>query len=218
MITFNEEQLNIISKLKPLSESKFLYNSAKWKNLNADYKEFIKEYEDKEISRQDIIDAYNEYYQDSSKGWMKSFLLTMVWGFADTGYGTYRTNNYISTEANRIHIKKAIDCIHINKSLAYAFKELRMIKGLGISYLTKILYFATKATNKDCYALIFDKRVAASLIRLTTAKEIYNIVSVSPSSAFKDYEKFNELINETANYNKLDADQIEMYLFSQDFE
>lgn len=217
MISFDEKQIEIISKLNPLSESKFKYNSAKWKKLDADYKGVIKEYEDKEISRQDIIDAFKEYYNDASKGWMKAFLLTMVWGFADTGYGTHRTNNYISTEENRVFIKKAIDYIYKNErnSLGNAFKELTKIKGLGVSYLTKILYFATRAINEDCYALIYDTRVAVSLIKLTTPKEVYEIVSIGPSPRFINYEKFNKLMREIAKDNKVDADQIEMYLFNQ---
>lgn len=220
MISFDKKQIDVISKLNPLSESKFKYNSTRWKKLNEGYKGMIEEYEGKKISRQDIIDAYKEYYDDASKGWVKAFLLTMVWGFADTGYGTHRTNNYISTEENRVIIKNAMDYINTNEnnSLGIAFNELKKIKGLGISYLTKILYFATRAKNKDRYALIFDTRVAASLIKLTTPKEVYDIVSIGPSSAFQNYEKYIKMIHETAENINVDADQIEMFLFNQDSE
>jgi endonuclease III-like uncharacterized protein len=142
----------------------------------------------------------------------------MVWGFADTGYGTHRTNKYISNNDNIFKIKTALDFIHENgqDSLKNAFKKLKEIEGLGVSYLTKILYFATRAKCLDNYALIFDIRVAAALIKITTPKEINEIVNVGPSSKFTDYQKFNTLIHKLAKDNKDEADQMEMYLFNQD--
>jgi len=220
MITFNDQQKIKIINLKPLIDSKFIYNATRWTNLNADFKNLIKDFEDKEITRQDVINAYKNYYADNNIGVMRAFLLTMVWGFAETGYGTHRTNNYISSEENRLLIKNALDFINENNqdSLKKAFKELKKIKGLGVSYLTKILYFATKATNRDNYALIFDIRVAASLIKLTTPKEIYEIVNIGPSSKFIDYQKFNDLIHKLAKDSDVETDQLEMYLFNQDFK
>jgi hypothetical protein len=196
MIQFEEYQKQKIGNLKPLSDSKFLYNALRWGDLNNEFKKDIKDFEDKEIARQDVINAYKEYFKDQSIGYMKPFLLTMVWGFADTGYGTYRTNNYISTKESREHIQTAIDYINENQtySLRNAFNQLMKINGLGISYLTKILYFATRAKEIDNYALIFDNRVAVSLVKLTTPKEVYDIINIVPSSKFVDYQRFNNLM------------------------
>lgn len=68
------------------------------------------------------------------------------------------------------------------------------------------------------YTLIFDIRVARSLIQLTTPKEIYEIIEVGPSSKFKDYVKFNKVMHKIAKENKVTAEQLEMYLFDQKFE
>lgn len=220
MIRLNDQQKSSINSLKPLTDSSFLYNKKKWNKLNSTFKNTIQDFEDKKITRQNIIDAYEEYYDDNSTGFMKAFLLTMVWGFAETGYGTYRTNNYISSNENREIIKNALDSIENDQegSLKEAFEELKKIKGLGISYLTKILYFATRAKKQENYALIFDNRVAASLIKLTTPKEIFEIINIGPSSKFNDYQKFNQLIHKLAKDNEVEADQLEMYLFNQVFE
>ena len=220
MITFNDQQKATIKSLKPLTDSKFVYNRERWTNLNADFKNLIQDFEDKEITRQNVIDAYKEYYTDSSKGFMKAFLLTMVWGFADTGYGTHRTNNYISSDENRVKIKNALDYINSDDkdNLKRAFEGLKKIKGLGVSYLTKILYFATRAKNQDNYALIFDFRVAVSLIKLSTPIEIFEILNIGPSSKFIDYQNFNSLIHKLAMDNNVEAEQLEMYLFNQIFE
>jgi hypothetical protein len=208
-----------MKNLNPSTNSRFKYNTTRWTNLDADFKKLIIDFEDKEITRQDVINAYKKYYLGND-GAMKAFLLTMIWGFADTGYGTYRTNNYISSEENREIIEKALNAIKKNdqNSLKNAFEKLKTIKGLGVSYLTKILYFATRAIDQDNYALIFDIRVASSLIKLTTPKEIYEIVNIGPSSKFKDYQNFNSLIHKLAKDNNVEAEQLEMYLFNQDFE
>jgi hypothetical protein len=218
MIALNDQQINSIKKLKPLIDSKFVYKKERWTSLNSDYKYLIQEFEDKEISRIDVINAYKDYYTDNSKGFMKAFLLTMVWGFADTGYGTHRTNNYIASNDNIKKIRKALDFIGKNEqdSLKNGFNELKRIKGLGVSYLTKILYFATRSKNIDDYALIFDIRVAAALVKLTTPKEIYEIVTIGPSSKFTNYQKFNGLIHRLAKDNQIEAEQLEMYLFIND--
>ena len=220
MIILTDNQIKSIKQLKPLTDSKFEYNKVRWAKLNPEYSKLIDEFEGKFISRKNIIDSYNEYYSDKSKGFMKAFLLTMIWGFANTGYGTYRTNKYISNKDNIKKIKNAIDFIDQNEndSINNAFEELIKIKGLGISYLTKIIYFATRAKNVDNYALIFDIRVASALIRLTTSNEIFEVVTIRPSFKFDKYQIFNQLIHETAREYKVEAEQLEMYLFNQIFE
>lgn len=204
-----------ISKLNPLQDSKFKYNSIRWNKLNPHYKKLISDFEDKEICREDIIQAYKNYYATKSD-WMRAFMLTMVWGFADTGYGTHRTNKYIANPQNITLIKNAIDAI-LQNDLKTAFNELKKVDGLGVSYLTKILYFASRGANQSNYALIYDIRVATALIKLTTPKEIVEIVSINPSSKFTDYEKYNTLIHKLAIKNNLDAEAIEMFLFNQEF-
>lgn len=204
-----------ISVLNPLKDSKFIYNSTRWIKLNPTYKNLIADFENKEICREDVINAYSDYYKNKGDA-MRAFMLTMVWGFADTGYGTHRTNKYISNPENIIFIKNAIDLV-LQNDLKTAFHELKKVNGLGVSYITKVLYFATRGTNHSQYALIYDIRVATALIQLTTPKEIVDLVSISPSSKFKDYEKYNTLIHKLAIQHNLEAESIEMFLFNQEF-
>ena len=83
--------------------------------------------------------------------------------------------------------------------------------------MTKIIYFATRAKIVDNYALIFDIRVASALIKLTTSNEIFEVVTIKPSFKFDKYQIFNQLIHETAREYKVEAEQLEMYLFNQIF-
>nr|WP_315242854.1 hypothetical protein [uncultured Flavobacterium sp.] len=204
-----------IKELRPLIDSKFKYNTAKWGKLNPEFTGFISKYENLEISRQDVIDSFRHFYS-GKLNWETPFLLTMIWGFADTGYGTYRTNNYISEEVNQMLIKKSFDAVY-NNDLELAYKSLKLIKGLNISYISKVLYFATKACDYNEYALIYDIRVAKSLVKLTTLPEIFEIVEVTPSSKFSHYKMYNSLMHRYSKEINSDAESLEMFLFNQLF-
>lgn len=216
MIIFNHVQIEQINALNPLIESKFLYNSNRWNKLISEFKPYVVDFQDKVISRQTVIDSYTEYFSKCDDNIIRPFLLTMIWGFADTGYGTHRTNNYLASADNLAKIKFAIDNInnYNPESLEQAFKALKKINGLGVSYITKILYFATRAKGIDDYALIFDIRVASALVKLTAPSEIHKIINISPSSKFKDYKLYNDFIHNIAHEISVDAEQIEMYLFN----
>ena len=210
-----DRHITSISNLNPLLESKFIYDNKRWAKLNPLYKKLIKDFEDKPICRAEVIKAYKEHYSNQVDV-MRAFMLTMVWGFSDTGYGTHRTNAYISEPSNIALIKKAIYAVKQN-DLKSAFHDLKKIKGLGVSYITKVLYFATRGAEQSNYALIYDIRVASALVQLTTPKEIFEIVRINPSSKFVDYEKYNALIHDIARKCKVEAESLEMFLFNQEF-
>ena len=210
----NQEHVNYINALKPM-EVGFEYKTSAWQLLKEEHKVLVNEFEGKEVNRGAIIQAYKDYYKNKINV-LKPFLLNMIWGYADTGYGNYRTNNYLVSKEGKVQtdsIKNAIDLAQAYK-IKEAYKTLNQIKGLSISFISKVLYFATKAAdaNKE-YALVFDIRVASSLIKLTTPKEVFDIVTVYPSAKYDDYEKYIALIHQLAKTNNLEADAIEMFLF-----
>jgi hypothetical protein len=209
-----EKYIDQINQLKPMATG-FMYNTKNWQKLSGEHKIFVTDFEDKYVSRTDVTKAFVDYYSGNGD-YMRAFLLTMIWGFADTGYGTHRTNNYITNPENNKLIKSAIDAVK-NSDLKIAFNNLMKIKGLGISYITKILHFATKATGNKEYALIYDIRVASALVRLTTPPYIFEIVNVYPSPKFDDYQKYNKLIHRLSQQYNLEPDSIELFLFDQKF-
>lgn len=201
-----------IQQLQESGQSSFIYNPTRWAKLLPEAKELVKEFEQKDVSREDVIQAYTAYY-NGKQTVLYPFVLTMIWGFADTGYGTYRTNKYIESEANRLLIQLALDAIQ-EEQLEKAYKALKQINGLNISYISKVLYFATKSLNHPNYALIFDIRVARALVQLHTTSTLTDILSVAPSDKFKDYERFNQLIHAWAKELDVEADAIELFLFN----
>ncbi len=97
-----------------------------------------------------------------------------------------------------------------------AFKNLQGISGLNVSYISKLIYFGTRANEVNNYCLIFDIRVARSLIQLTSGKEIFDLVQITPSTKYTDYIKYNLMLHEKALQLGVEAEKIEHFLFDFD--
>jgi hypothetical protein len=211
VISQYKEQIKV---LNPLEDSKFIYDSVRWNKLNNEAKTLVSAYENKEISRKDVIKAFADFYE-GKKEYLYPFVITMIWGFANTGYGTFRTNKYLDSHENKAHIKSAFNYIaegNINK----AYHLLMKIDGLNVSYVSKLLYFATRARNQANYALIFDIRVARAMVRLLDSG-ITEFLDIKPSSKYKDFESYNALIHKWANELNVEAENVEMFLFNGGF-
>lgn len=200
-----------IRSLNPLEKSVFMYQTSKWLGLNEEFKSLITSFENEKITRAHIIQAFEDYYLNKGS-YIRPFLLTMVWGFANSGYGNFRTNKYLSETKNLAFIKRAIDEVKDN-NIEQAFNSLNEIKGLGVSFISKVLYFASRAAKIEQYALIFDIRVAKSLVQLTTPKEVFQVLNISPSNKYEDYKKYNDYVHSLASKYNLEAESIEMFLF-----
>jgi len=205
----------LICKINPLEESKFRYNIQTLKNLNVELKAHLSQFENNFIKRVDVINSFRKYYEGIFD-WEIPFAITMIWGFADTGYGSYRTNKFYATESNRNIIEYSFKLAEDNK-IESAYKALQTINGLNISYISKLLYFATRAKELRYYSLIYDIRVAKSLVKLTCPPEIYEILDIKPSNKFYHYKRYNDLMHKIADENDVSAESLEMFLFMQNF-
>ena len=206
-----------ISEIKSIKndESEFKYKTSVWSKLRPELKKEVLDFENNPISRSHVLEAYKDYF-DNRVNIIRPFLLTMIWGFSDNGYGTYRTNKYLSNLENHKLIQTAFEAVN-KEEIEKAFRALKKIEGLGISYISKILYFAGRAKGIKNYPLIYDIRVARSLLMLSTPKDVVELLEVYPSSKFKDYEKYNKMIHGWAEQYNLNAECIEIFLFDQKF-
>ena len=199
-----------IQALNPLEESAFDYNINRWAKLSEEAKREVFQFEGDTISRKQVLDAFEGYYEGKTD-YLFPFVMTMIWGFADTGYGTYRTNRYIGSEENRNLLKSAFQALK-EGAQDVAFKELMKIKGLNISYVSKVLYFGTRARGIKEYALIFDIRVSRALVKVLD-EDIAGLLELSPSNKYKDFENYNKLLHQWAKDLEVEAENIEMFLF-----
>lgn len=206
-----------IQGLAPLDGS-IMYSPEKWEKAFENKKSLLNcaaHLAGKQISRKTIIQQYKKYYKHTGYDFKTPFLYTMIWGY-NSNYGPHRTYEIIKYKGNFDLIEQAIVSMKTN-DLDSAFKYLRNVKGLGISYLSKILYFAGKARSSTNYPLIFDIRVATALVSLSSGGSLDSLLKVTPSDNLKSYIAYNKLIHDWALELDADADQVEFFLFEQKF-
>ena len=179
----------------------------------SDSRSAVKPFEKSYFPRKDVIEAFQKYY-DGKTDFFRPFTLTMIWGFSTNGYGCYRTNKYLQPE-NQHYIQTVLEQIK-NRKTEQAFDTLQKIKGLNISYISKILYFAGCAAKIERYPLIFDIRVARNLVALWDPA-IMQILNITPSNKYKDYDTYNNLLHDWAKEMEVSADAIELFLFEGAF-
>ena len=221
---------------KKMSISGIYKGNISWINDidNTDLKDFIKTLVlNKEITRQDVFDMYE-------RGLYEGFIYTMLWGGLGLGpNGKRNLQNALSTPKEVIKgilfdVKQKIE----DNDLEYAFKSMckkkpNKISGVGISYLTKILYFLcqennpkNKKTNAKVLPLIYDSKGmdmhAALLIdsldneKLLSCKYItrndYNRI-VETYSNYERYYDYLLSIQDVANKLSRRPGELEEFLF-----
>ena len=192
---------------------KYLYENWVGHFPKKDLLNCVGEFRGRKISRNAVVRAYRNYFTELATSINKPLLLTMIWGFNNAGYGPYRTNKYLTDSINSKIIKESLNAIDIG-NIDSAFKQLSKVNGLGISYISKILYFACKAKNVERYPLIFDIRVARAIVSLSTDGKFDNMLDVKPAKNLQAYQAYNKMLHNWAEEFKVEADQIEYFLFS----
>jgi hypothetical protein len=190
------------------------YDTKRWSKLIEEAKSVVRKFEGADISRQSVIDSFANYYKKGGD-YLEPFILTMIWGFDTNGYGTYRTNKYLHEE-NRQFVKQGIDLMGQGNSKE-AFSMFLNIKGLNMSYISKLLYFGTRGAKDKNYLLVFDFRVARSLTQLYVPTEVASLLGVFPSVNFDVYIRYCNLLHKWAREIRVEAEQIELFLFDGKF-
>jgi hypothetical protein len=212
------------------SKQTMSYDIKHWKKwvksvLDSELKEIHSKFSGK-ISREDLFNY--AILAKENKLEIHFFLACMIWGYGENegeskknsdSRGAYRIEKMFKDEVNskkiRELIKESFDYLCKN-DIEKAFYKLSEIKGLSISFLSKFIYFVTRGLNLNKFGLIYDKRVAVSLVRLNSInEEITNIVNINPSIEYEHFEKYINMIHEIASRLECNADSIELYLFEQ---
>lgn len=206
-----EKHKKEIKLLNPL-DIPIIYNHPKWKALDRKYYNRFKSYDKITISRNTIISEYKNWIHSKEGNYLNLFILTMMWGYDTPSYGGYRVNNMLNGENNLDHIKNSFDSI-LDRDIKNAYNELDKVKGLAISYTSKVLYFAGKAIGLKNYPLIFDIRAATGLVHLYSNGELTGLVKAGPINTYQAYSDYNVLLHTAAKKLKVEADQLEFFLF-----
>jgi len=202
-LELTREQIAFIRTLNPLNQG-IMYSAQSWHNLHENYKEHVREFENTNITRTQIFEEYTRFFNNPQNGnWIKPFILTMIWGFGNSGYKVYRTHLYLE-QNNQNYISNALKLVNNNR-FNDAFNELNNIRGLGMSFITKVLYFSSLRTGQN-FPIILDLKVIKSLNDNFKIRLVYN--------RRRDYDRYIKLVHNTAHYHNLLPESIELYLFN----
>ena len=144
------------------------------------------------------------------------FLLYMLWGYvAGSGRGYLAVAKMLQDNeltdlllAGREHVK----------SLAYrdAFKTYQRIDRLGMSFLTKVIYFESRDRHLAAYCPIFDNRVARKLVKSAIDLDdgwLCDAILCQRGEAWKSYETYCNELRRLAGHLSVELDQLEYWLF-----
>lgn len=93
------------------------------------------------------------------------FLMVMAWGYGRTGYGPSRTSAILNQADAKEKLRKIVDHTRTRGAAAgwNALLDTHHISGFGMSFGTKLLYFAGYTSEHFPRPLTLDERVRASL-------------------------------------------------------
>jgi len=199
-----EEHKNLILNID-VSRKRILTKRNSWKRFE-DSDETLRKLNNlifKENSN-DLILTRNTVFDE--KDINIKLLLIYYWGFPRGGRKNY-FKNYMSIHAKIIEIfkEKGSNNIDLSEEL---FEKLKP-KGIGISTLSKLLYFCNfTINNKQC--IILDDRIK-SVIKSNRITELKNLKLKDDN--FETYKNYNETIHKLAQTMKVKPDQVELFLF-----
>lgn len=162
-----------------------------------------------EISREDIF---------KEKDFEKKLIMVLLWGYPTGGRGTniadilYSRNELIPRISDFIENHKKMINRKDFKNLFYTQnkngKKGKKIKGIGLSTMSKILYFfEIKIDNNPC--LIYDSQICLSLPK-NQIDEFYDYPWKKNYASFFHYL---EVINKCSKEMKTKPDALELFLF-----
>lgn len=162
-----------------------------------------------EISREDIF---------KEKDLEKKLIMVLLWGYPTGGRGTniadilYSRNELIPRISDIIENHKKMINRKDFKNLFYTQnkngKKGKKIKGIGLSTMSKILYFfEIKIDNNPC--LIYDSQICLSLPK-NQIDEFYDYPWKKNYASFFHYL---EVINKCSKEMKTKPDALELFLF-----
>ncbi len=206
---------NLIKAL-PYLEHSFDIKNSNWSGID-NQKEIIEDIfkdgkkikvgkkEDKTIiiSRSDLYNSKND---------LKKFVLkTLMWGYPTKGRGKNIEN--LLEENN---FQKLINTLQNYKgneiTIEQLKKDIKEIKGLGLSTLTKFTHFL-RTTIEGNKAVMLDIQII-EVIRSGKFEEFDDALKgINYDNAIKYYAKYLEIVNDLSEKMNAEKDQVEMFLF-----
>lgn len=195
------------------------------KEMKAKHKDFAMVIDrlDDELCREKV----RRYYEEDV---YTGFIATLMWGWYHKGNTRRYLDTVLSVDKDKIERSLAkVDKLLSENRIQEAFLALESgdchIKGIGTSFLTKIMYFLGKDKSLPEQPLIYDNVMrwvhTALLIedKSVDEKEYYTLQKDSLHRSKKDVELYMDYVkrmNQISKSHDIAPDQLEAFLFRKD--
>jgi hypothetical protein len=176
---------------------------------------YLEDFDGSVINRIHVIKAYRDFFSNSNINPVHPFLLSMTWGYYNANHGAFRANRLVARDNRRL-IRESLQAMKNGKQAA-AFKALNSIPYMGMSYISKALYFAGRALRMRRYLLILDNRVAEALVAAYSNNALNSVVSVSRAKTYNALKSYSDLLHSWADDLDVPAENLEYFLFLKNF-
>jgi hypothetical protein len=147
---------------------------------------------------------------DSAISPVQKFLTTMIWGYGDLGYGSYRVKKMFNTPKFESIIENSFEiAIAGEPLLTYQYLARNRISQLGPAFGTKWICFASNEGNPGP---IYDSFIALWVSQ--NAKEFFGNTSISAENwNFETYRKYLELMSWYSEKEQIKMSDFEYIIF-----
>jgi hypothetical protein len=155
-------------------------------------------------------ETVRKFFLYSSASTLEKFLVVMIWGYGDRGYGPFRVSKMLSTPNAEIVLQEVYRLCQLAKpKQAYQYLMQNRIRNLGPSFGTKFMCFCTP---KDVGAPILDSLVGM-WIREFASKDFETVGTNYESWNVKIYSHYWDWIKEHSDAFSCDPDDVELAIF-----
>ena len=147
---------------------------------------------------------------DSAISPVQKFLTTMIWGYGDLGYGSYRFKKMFDTPKFESIIENSFDIAMAGEPLlTYQYLARNRISQLGPAFGTKWICFASNEGNPGP---IYDSFIALWVGQ--NAKEFFGNTSISAENwNFGTYRKYLEFMSWHSERAQIKMSDLEFIVF-----
>lgn len=155
------------------------------------------------LNRYDLISAAHHNTKDF-------ILKTLMWGYPTKGRGS-NIDNLLEINNFEKLVQKLDSYRGINISSKVLESDLKEISGLGLSTMSKFLYFmGAKVENQT--TLILDRKII-EILRTNSFVELKELSNLNYPASITNYVEYLKVINNLAEINKVENEKIEMFIF-----
>jgi hypothetical protein len=198
------EYLSLIETL-PVKNHSFTIQKTNWFNKVQEL-EIGNIFENKSsitLNRYDLISAAHHNTKDF-------ILKTLMWGYPTKGRGN-NIDNLLEINNFEKLVQKLDSYRGINISSKVLESDLKEISGLGLSTMSKFLYFmGAKVENQT--TLILDRKII-EILRTNSFVELKDLSNLNYPASITNYVEYLKVINNLAEINKVENEKIEMFIF-----